>query len=263
MPKGGRPQKPYQTSWNVPIAGLARDPDGRWRVVATGKRFTEHDERRAVARFYDMTRAARVERMTIPVSSQVISRNGKPLRRSGSLVAMDRLLAATTTNTPITILLDRLNGTASASQDVNSAILADWLREQLTEQPGFIANLVGIPELISLRNFDIPKAPITVYPKGARPVVYEKLARAKEILPAEEYWRIVNLDLSDENAMIDWTHEREWRVPGEKLEFDLPEATVILPNADGYEEFRNHEVTKQEDLVNKIAGIIVAQPVFY
>lgn len=43
----GRPAKSYTTSWGETINGLARGNDGRWRIIATGQRFTEADERRA------------------------------------------------------------------------------------------------------------------------------------------------------------------------------------------------------------------------
>ena len=48
-----------------------------------------------------------------------------------------------------------------------------------------------------------------------RPVIYDKTISAKKYLPENEWWRIVNLDLSDEDRFIDWTHEREWRVPND------------------------------------------------
>lgn len=135
MPKRGRPQKPYQTSWNLPIPGLARDPDGRWRILATGQRFTEHDERRAIARFYETTRSARMERMTVDVPAQIVNRNGKLLRRGPSLVAMDRFIAAAETGTPVSVLIDRLNGTASVSQEVSTAILADGCASSSPKTP--------------------------------------------------------------------------------------------------------------------------------
>src|SRR5690349_20064088 len=48
----GRRSKPHHTSWdNTPIPGLVHDTDGRWRIVKTGKKFTEHDERRDIERF--------------------------------------------------------------------------------------------------------------------------------------------------------------------------------------------------------------------
>ena len=57
----GRPQKPYTCSWlgrdgkHPTISGLYKWPDGRWRINATGRKFTEPDERRAVQRFLDWT----------------------------------------------------------------------------------------------------------------------------------------------------------------------------------------------------------------
>ena len=47
-----RRQKPYTPSWGGdPIVGLYRCPDGRWRINATGDKFTCHDERQAIGRF--------------------------------------------------------------------------------------------------------------------------------------------------------------------------------------------------------------------
>ncbi len=51
MTEIGRKQKPHETSWGEIVPGLARDVDQRWRIVATGQRFTESDERKAVERF--------------------------------------------------------------------------------------------------------------------------------------------------------------------------------------------------------------------
>ncbi|MCX5661534.1 MAG: hypothetical protein NTW19_17790, partial [Planctomycetota bacterium] len=48
--KAGRPQKPYRTTWGELIDGLARGKDERWRIIATGFRFTEASERLAVAK---------------------------------------------------------------------------------------------------------------------------------------------------------------------------------------------------------------------
>lgn len=68
-----------------------------------------------------------------------------------------------------------------------------------------------------------------IYKKGGRPVIYEKTSDAKLFLPKDQWWRIVNFDLEDEDKIIDWTHEREWRVCGD-LEFNLSEIRVIVPN---------------------------------
>ncbi|MBT2667334.1 DUF2971 domain-containing protein [Bacillus sp. ISL-4] len=96
-----------------------------------------------------------------------------------------------------------------------------------------------------------------VYEKGGRPVLYEDKEIAKQILPQEEWWRIVNFNLSNENRIIDWTHEREWRVKSE-FEFDLSETYVLLLNQSFYKHFINkvdHEVLKE------LKGIIVLQPI--
>jgi hypothetical protein len=49
--KMGRPQKPYRTSWGELVDGLYKTPDGRWKIVATGERFTEKHEFTAVTKF--------------------------------------------------------------------------------------------------------------------------------------------------------------------------------------------------------------------
>jgi hypothetical protein len=54
----GRRQVPYRPSWGGdPIPGLYKCPDGRWRINATGQKFTEHDEARAIEKFYAMTKS--------------------------------------------------------------------------------------------------------------------------------------------------------------------------------------------------------------
>lgn len=75
-----------------------------------------------------------------------------------------------------------------------------------------------------------------VFNKGGRPVIYDKTENAKQYLPKDQWWRIVNFDLSDKNNIIDWTHEREWRVKGD-FEFQLDKTSVILPNHKVYTKF--------------------------
>jgi hypothetical protein len=97
------------------------------------------------------------------------------------------------------------------------------------------------------------------YKKGARPVLYEKTDDAKKILPANEYWRIVNFDLENENNIIDWTHEREWRVPG-NFEFEIEEVTIIVPNHNLYREFIKRD---NKEYAKRVKGIINLASVFY
>jgi len=49
---------------------------------------------------------------------------------------------------------------------------------------------------------------------GARPVFYIPWTEAQRILPGEELWRVVAIDLT-RNPPIDWSFEREWRVLGD------------------------------------------------
>jgi Protein of unknown function (DUF2971) len=96
-----------------------------------------------------------------------------------------------------------------------------------------------------------------VYEKGGRPVLYEDKNIAKEILPRDEWWRIVNFNLSNENKIIDWTHEREWRVKNE-FEFDLSETYVLLLNQSFYKEFIDKI---DQGILKELKGIIVLQPI--
>ena len=47
----GRPTVPHKTAWGEEVHGLYKCPDGRYRINATGEKYTEHDERLAVKRF--------------------------------------------------------------------------------------------------------------------------------------------------------------------------------------------------------------------
>ena len=100
------------------------------------------------------------------------------------------------------------------------------------------------------------------YKKGARPVLYEQTIEAKKILPKDEWWRIVNFNLSDDNAIIDWTHEREWRCPKE-FKFDISEVTVLINNYLMYQLFIKTCEEKNLDFHQKIKGIVVMGEVLF
>lgn len=60
---------------------------------------------------------------------------------------------------------------------------------------------------------------------GARPVIYLPWREARELLPADQLWRVVSLDMV-RTPPIDWSFEREWRIRGDlALE---PERVVAL-----------------------------------
>ncbi|MDD9271491.1 DUF2971 domain-containing protein [Paenibacillus sp. GCM10023248] len=68
---------------------------------------------------------------------------------------------------------------------------------------------------------------------GGRPVLYEKTEVAKRFLEKNEWWRIVNLDYAKNSTwdIIDWTHEREWRVPDDmSFQYHTGQVHVIVYN---------------------------------
>ena len=99
-----------------------------------------------------------------------------------------------------------------------------------------------------------------VFEMGGRPVIYEDTEKAKAMLPEDEWWRIVKFNLSDNENIVDWTHEREWRVPG-GFDFDLDQATVLLPSPYAYKLFLKG--CKHDNLLGEIRGIIVLGGVFF
>ncbi len=58
---------------------------------------------------------------------------------------------------------------------------------------------------------------------GARPVIYLPLNEARALLPPDEMWRVVRLDLMRPSP-VEWTFEREWRVRGD---LPLPPAGAV------------------------------------
>ncbi len=99
---------------------------------------------------------------------------------------------------------------------------------------------------------------IYAFNKGARPVIYEQKHLAKEKFP-DELWRVVSYDLSNGQSIIDWTHEREWRIKGD-FEFDLRAVSVILPNEEVYRAFIKRADSYVLDI---IAGINISSSTLF
>jgi hypothetical protein len=91
------------------------------------------------------------------------------------------------------------------------------------------------------------------YLKGARPCIYEKKEVAKNMLPSSEWWRVVSFDLTSREDIVDWSHEREWRIKG-NFDFELKDATVILSHNKEYTEFVHKA---GYELVEKLGGVVV------
>jgi len=96
-----------------------------------------------------------------------------------------------------------------------------------------------------------------LYKKGARPVFYEETNYAKSLLPTEEHWRIVNLKLDDPNHKVDWTHEREWRIPND-LVFALEDVTLIFESEVVRQKFiQLAKDDNNEHFLENVNGIVV------
>ncbi|WP_419891587.1 DUF2971 domain-containing protein [Paenibacillus xylanexedens] len=99
-----------------------------------------------------------------------------------------------------------------------------------------------------------------IFQNGGRPVFYESKEVAKQILPKTEWWRIVDYNLMHKNYLIDWTHEREWRLPLDEFIFELSKVTIILPNQQMFLDFMDK--ISQEDL-KQIQGIVQTSIVIF
>lgn len=102
----------------------------------------------------------------------------------------------------------------------------------------------------------------TVFKRGGRPVIYEKTSEAKKYLPKEQWWRIVNFDISDDEKFVDWTHEREWRIKGD-FEFKLSEVTLLFTRNKFYKMFIEKCDSEENQIYKEVAGIIDLEKILF
>ena len=102
-----------------------------------------------------------------------------------------------------------------------------------------------------------------VFRNGGRPVIYENTTTAKNFLPEDEYWRIVKLDLENDDNIIDWTHEREWRIKGD-FHFQLNEVEILLSDQSSLKKFNQYcQKMNMENLLNEVKGIVVLKSLLF
>lgn len=95
-----------------------------------------------------------------------------------------------------------------------------------------------------------------IYRAGGRPVIYDNTCDAKKYLKNDQYWRIVCFDLNKDKNMIDWTHEREWRIKGD-YNFEWNQVEVLLSDETSFNKFYNYCLEhKLTDMLNEIKGVI-------
>jgi hypothetical protein len=101
-----------------------------------------------------------------------------------------------------------------------------------------------------------------IFIKGGRPVIYDKTNEAKDYLPESQWWRIVNLNLENKDSLIDWTHEREWRIKGD-FEFNLSEVIVIVFTSKlGKTFLKKYKEKFNSEAFNDLKGIISLGEIF-
>ncbi|GGD07887.1 DUF2971 domain-containing protein [Pontibacillus salipaludis] len=98
-----------------------------------------------------------------------------------------------------------------------------------------------------------------VYNSGGRPVIYDDREEAMKYLPEEEYWRIVDLKLKSEDQIVDWMHEREWRVKGDfYFKEKMAHVYILLGGKVRYRKFIKEA---DEEIIRKIGGITTMAPI--
>lgn len=100
-----------------------------------------------------------------------------------------------------------------------------------------------------------------LYKRGGRPVIYGEKDKLMGMLPADQYWRIVSMDLDDKDAIVDWTHEREWRIAGD-FSFEWSDIEVLLRDHTYYSRFVKQCFDEEKtDLLKSVNGIITLDSV--
>lgn len=64
---------------------------------------------------------------------------------------------------------------------------------------------------------------------GARPVIYQS-DEEFDLLPESHRWRHVRYQPRSDASGVDFTWEREWRLPAEALKFDPWSVTLVVPD---------------------------------
>ena len=97
-----------------------------------------------------------------------------------------------------------------------------------------------------------------IFDNHGRPVFYEETDKAKQLLPEQEHWRIVNLQLYPRNPkIVDWTHEREWRLPGD-FEFRYDYTHVVLYDKACWDYFHKN---CPPEIIKSIHGITIIKSI--
>lgn len=101
------------------------------------------------------------------------------------------------------------------------------------------------------REFGIQMPKEILFYNGARPVIYDKANEIMGLIDESIYWRVVNLDLNIATwQYVDWTHEHEWRIPGDVTITRFP-FKVIVKTEEYKKRLLKEDVVKRLDLKEK------------
>ena len=102
----------------------------------------------------------------------------------------------------------------------------------------------------------------SIFQAGARSVLYEKYDVARAMLHKDEWWRIVTYQFNELDDgrlnIVDWTHEREWRFPGDFEFTNYAEVQIILYDSECYRYFLSK---CPESILKEIAGLTILRSV--
>jgi integrase len=158
--KKGRPQASHRTSWGERIDGLSRLADGRWKVSGpTPIKFTEPDERLAVARFQQIM-AERNSKSNIGTVQVHMT------AEDAMIDMLSRAKEAGGVSTDVTRPKDGPKGVWAVSDETLSTKQWAWLRHQIIKRPKWVAERIGIEKIGWLSDLQEPVASPTLKEVG-------------------------------------------------------------------------------------------------
>ena len=96
-----------------------------------------------------------------------------------------------------------------------------------------------------------------LFQNGCRPVIYDRPEEGKKYIANNELYRLVSFDMSDTSNIIDWSHETDWRMPGD-FNFRVDWSAVLLETKEDYREFiKRSSDEENKGIIEQICGIIV------
>ena len=182
---------------NLPVVGLCKDKGKRWRIALgpqnplTGKRFTEVDERLAIATFYRLTGGSSIRQLLgqpgpvftmgqaeQPANGMVLSRVGVGLGAAALVWAADGFEATSAKS-----------GVESMPINLDCPEVWAFVRQSVVERPRYVAGQTGIEEIGYLTKLGRPEAIPTLKELGEAYFTRADIC-AKELHNSRSYWNL-------------------------------------------------------------------------